>query len=248
MESKFERPMFFVALLVVPAVVIEFGFKSPVAQAFSLVLNFFCWSAFAVEWATLVWVSPDRLTWIRRHSLETAIVFLAVPILVPSAGALRLLRLSRLLRLVWVGKKAKQITSLEGLPYVALTALLVVVGAGAAFSWIEQTPQRHMSVWEGLWWASSTVTTVGYGDETPHTTAGKILALCVMLIGIGFVAILTGAVAQHFVAGSREVDSDEERHAELLERLREITERLERLEGQGANSTTEGGTRVGALE
>ena len=53
------------------------------------------------------------------------------------------------------------------------------------------------SAWEVL-------TTVGYGDEYPHTTLGRALGMSIMLIGIGFIAVLTGAVAQRFLSGQIE--------------------------------------------
>ena len=53
------------------------------------------------------------------------------------------------------------------------------------------------------------MTTVGYGDELPTTTASNVLALMVMLVGIGFVAILTGAVAERFVKPSLEAEEEE---------------------------------------
>jgi hypothetical protein len=51
-----------------------------------------------------------------------------------------------------------------------------------------------------MYWSLTTMTTVGYGDVTPNTQAGRIVAVAVMLVGIGFVAIVTGAVAQRFNA------------------------------------------------
>jgi voltage-gated potassium channel len=71
------------------------------------------------------------------------------------------------------------------------------------------------------------VTTVGYGDVTPETDEGRIIAVTVMLVGIGFAAVLTGAIAQRFIATEKPEDMS---HAELRARLEEIAARLERLE------------------
>jgi Ion channel len=56
-------------------------------------------------------------------------------------------------------------------------------------------PKRHRSTWDGVWWAVTTMTTVGYGDITPRTNYGRVVAIVVMLVGIGFIALLTGALA-----------------------------------------------------
>jgi voltage-gated potassium channel len=73
----------------------------------------------------------------------------------------------------------------------------------------------------------TTVTTVGYGDYTPRTDAGRIIAIIVMLAGIGFVAVLTAAAAERFMRSSRETDSE---LGEVLERLDSIARRLDAIE------------------
>ena len=53
------------------------------------------------------------------------------------------------------------------------------------------------------------MTTVGYGDVTPDTDSGQVIAVTVMIVGIGFAAVLTGAIAQRFVAEEEErIESD----------------------------------------
>ena len=59
-----------------------------------------------------------------------------------------------------------------------------------------------------------TVTTVGYGDLYPHTVAGRVIGIAVMLLGVGFLAVLTATVASHFVR------VDEADSSEILDTLR----------------------------
>jgi len=75
-----------------------------------------------------------------------------------------------------------------------------------------------------VWWAVTTVRTVGYGDNYPQTNGGRIIAIVVMFVGIGFVAILTAAAAERFM---RERRTDE---AAIEDRLDEIARRLEAIE------------------
>ena len=77
------------------------------------------------------------------------------------------------------------------------------------------------SVGDGLWWAVVTVSTVGYGDVYPATAEGRILGGLLMMLGLGFVATLTAALAAHFV------DEDED---EVVLELRRLNERFARLE------------------
>jgi voltage-gated potassium channel len=78
----------------------------------------------------------------------------------------------------------------------------------------------------------TTMTTVGYGDEYPRTTMGRVLAMAIMFIGIGFIAILTGAVAERFLSGEIEEVAETERaveatDVEVLTELREMRSRLD---------------------
>ena len=83
--------------------------------------------------------------------------------------------------------------------------------------------------------AITTITTVGASDVYPHTTAGRLIAIAVVLVAIGFVAILTGAVAQRFLAP--EIQATEEHVAEeaasgeaILHELRGVMTRLTQIE------------------
>ena len=60
-------------------------------------------------------------------------------------------------------------------------------------------------MWDGVWWSVVTVTTVGYGDIVPHTVAGRLIGILVMLLGIGFLSILTATVASYFVKSDSNV-------------------------------------------
>jgi voltage-gated potassium channel len=86
------------------------------------------------------------------------------------------------------------------------------------------------SVGSGLWWAVQTVTTVGYGDRVPTTAAGQIVAAVVMLLGIGFVTVITASITGAFVARSRREQLPTGNDAGSAEELRKIDERLERIE------------------
>ena len=103
-------------------------------------------------------------------------------------------------------------------------ALLTVLGGGAAYAAVETG--QDLNTWDGVWWAIVTVTTVGYGDTSPLTDAGRVIAIVVMLVGIGFIAVITAAAAERFMRG-REAEAQ---RAELTERLDEIVRRLDAME------------------
>jgi hypothetical protein len=135
-------------------------------------------------------------------------VIFTPPIAPADVRAAQLLRLLRLLRLLKLAQVARRLTADQSVRFAAILALMTALGGGAAFASVEG---KQVSTWDGIWWAVSTMTTVGYGDLYPTTTAGWAIAIIVMLVGIGFIAILTAAVAQKFVVAgvTTEIDTAE---------------------------------------
>ena len=177
-------------------------------------------------------VVPRRGEWLRRHFLEVAIVVLTPPFV----GAFVSVRLLKLLRLLWLFRLAPvahRLFTTAGVKSAALLVALTAVAGGAAFAELE----KGQTTANGIYWAVTTMTTVGYGKPQPTNPATKILAVFVMFIGIGFVAVLTGAIAQRFLAPELEEEESEfavveQTNREILAELREVKQRLAALEGR----------------
>jgi voltage-gated potassium channel len=181
------------------------------------------WLVFLAEVAVLLAVSSDRRAWIREHPLDVAIVVLTPPFVSGLVQSVRLLRLLRLVRLLRLAQLARGVFSLAGVRYAAVLAVLTAIAGAEAFASIEKVSRAT-----GLYWAVSTMTTVGYGDLAPKTGAGRVIAMIVMLVGIGFVAIVTGAVAQRFIAPAEE--AAQMSRDELQDKLDALSRHLERIE------------------
>jgi len=82
----------------------------------------------------------------------------------------------------------------------------------------------------GLWWAVQTVTTVGYGDHVPATVGGQLLAALVMLLGIGFITVITAAITSSFISRSRLEQPLTTDGMSVAEHLNRIDQQLERIE------------------
>jgi voltage-gated potassium channel len=230
-QRRFEWPLLAFALLTIPAIAIEYGDTGQPWQTIGTVLNWTIWLAFVVEFAVMLWVVPDRWLWIRQNPLDLAIVVLTPPFLPESLQAARVFRLFLLLRLAKAGVLARHLLSTEGIRDAAVLALVAVLGGGAAFAALEK--EQDLSAWDGVWWAMTTVTTVGYGTPEVTTDGARIVAICLMLTGIGFVAVVTAAAAERFVRSRRAEEQAHEERRTIEERAQEqrrsIEERLDQI-------------------
>lgn len=198
------------------------------------------WAAFAVDYFTRLYLALDRREYVKRNILDLVIV--VVPFLRP----LRALRLLRLLRVVTLGALVqKRVTSLHArvTSYVATTALVVTVVAGIGVYEAERRASggNIKTPVDGLWWAVTTMTTVGYGDRYPVTTEGRLIALGLMVVGIALLGVITASIAAWFVGRSREVAvSEDETHATLKHLLAEVGRVHNRLDALEARLTAVG--------
>lgn len=233
-EARFEWPMVIAALLVIPVLVIEESNFGQPLDTIGQVLNYGTWLAFVVEAVVMVRVTPKPWEWIKRHPIDVAVIFLSPPFIPSSLAAARLFRLLRVLRLLRIFS-ASRLLSLDGIRYAAFLAAFLVLIGGVSYSAVEKG--QDLSAWDGIWWAVTTVTTVGYGDSFPVTDVGRVIAMVVMLVGIGFVALLTAFVADRFIRqdAAPEVDRIED---EVLLELRRISDRLDSLERKVSGSST----------
>ncbi len=114
--------------------------------------------------------------------------------------------------------------------YLLVLAPLVVLLAGAGFATLEK--DTVSSYWEGLWWALSLMTTVGFVGESPETTGGRILSGVLMISGFALLTLATAALASLFVRGEEAPAEERDREFEVaaLERLEELAARLDDIE------------------
>ena len=174
-------------------------------------------------------VVPSRKRYLRDNPIQIIIVFLTVPFLEDVFSSLRILRIVRVLRLFRLAPLVRWLFSTEGVSYIALAGLLVVFAGGEAFSQVE-----GVGFWNSVYWSVTTFTSTGYGDISPKSAEGRALASLVMLIGISFVAVITGALAELFLRRrSEELERTEGRllsgEQEILSQLQALSKRVEQL-------------------
>jgi voltage-gated potassium channel len=131
-----------------------------------------------------------------------------------SLRALRFLRLFRVLKLVRYNRAINHFTRAistakeEIFLFIFVTLILIYFSAIGIYYFENQAqPDHFSSIFDSLWWAIITLTTVGYGDVYPITVGGKIFTFFILMIGLGIVAIPTGIISS---ALTKSIDKKED--------------------------------------
>lgn len=196
-ERIMQTPLMIAAVLTVPSVALTETHVGGTLETIATFLNWGTWLAFVLEMVVMLALVPDRRKYLRHHPLELIIIVLTPPVLPASLQSLRVVRLLRLLRLLRLAQLSHRLFSTQGLQYAALMSLVTALAGGSIFRAFERGNQA-LSEWESIYWAISSMTTLGSKWE-PTTTGSEITAVIVQLIGISFMAMLTGAIAQRFL-------------------------------------------------
>ena len=135
-------------------------------------------------------------------------------------------------RETWLEHWMARLTLWRAVRTVFAIALLLTVLGGTLARLVE--PDVFTSVWLGLWWATQTVTTVGYGDIVPTSVAGRLVGVVLMLVGVSFIPVLASVIVSVLVAkrGELERTQVEDDQRQQMEALRRIEDRLARLEAK----------------
>ena len=171
---------------------------------------------FTIEYILRLWVAPEnpedsshkspRI----KHALSPIAIIDLLAILpfyltYLFAIDLRFLRVLRLLRILKLTRYSSAMTMLldvfreEATAFFAgffiLMVLLILAASGAYLAEQDVQPDKFGSIPAAMWWSMATLTTVGYGDVTPITAAGKVFGACVTVVGIGMAALPAAILA-----------------------------------------------------
>ena len=225
LEQWTEWPLTLLALALVPILLAPSVFTlSENSKDALTAVGYLIWAIFATDLIVKLVISPDRITYLRRHWIDVLLV--VIPFLRP-LRALRGVRAFRLLRagavavvLARVGFGGRRILVRHGLHHLLAVVVVLVALAGLTVTAVERSHDDAVirDLPDGLWWAITTVTTVGYGDTYPKTSLGRGIGVILMLVGIAMFSAVTANVAAYFV---------EEREDHLLAEIRALREELQ---------------------
>jgi voltage-gated potassium channel len=226
-----DGPMMVMALAMIPLIVVPLVLDmSPATERAVLAVDYLLWVVFAAEYGIKLYLAPNRRRFVAHHIPDLIIV--VVPMLRP-LRVLRSVRLLRLLRLALLGsfaakglREVREVLRRRGLSWVLLIVLVLNLVAAAAVREFERgSPDANIGGYpDALWWAVTTITTVGYGDRFPMSPAGRGVAVVLMVSGIALFGVITASIAAYFVEQKAEQD--------VAGRLDQIMQRLERIEAR----------------
>jgi voltage-gated potassium channel len=227
-QATLEWSLAFLALLVIPVLVVEDRAASAEVRSAARTLNWVIWLAFAADFL-IRWATDRRWRFLRESWFDLILILLTPPVLPESLQGIRALRVLRLVRvgaMVGIGlRSARRAFGPRKFHLVAMfAAATVLLGAAGVFLFEGGENRSIQSFEDAIWWAIVTATTVGYGDVSPITTEGRVIAVMLMLIGIGVIGVFTATVASHFFAQDEEnviaarLDAVERKLDLLLER------------------------------
>lgn len=228
-ESHTAVPMLFLALAMIPLLAIPLIFDlSEGSERTVIALDWLIWALFTAEYGIRLYLAPVKKSFIASNKIDLFVIVL------PFLRPLRVVRSARMLRLLQSARAgvflvramgaARDVLTRHKLHYVlALTTVTVIAAAFMVESFERGVPESNIeSLPDALWWAMTTVTTVGYGDRFPVTPGGRGVGVVLMILGVALFGVLAGSLASFFL------EKDEEQVPDP--RLVEINERLERIE------------------
>lgn len=229
-ESRTEWPLAGIALVFLAIYSVQIVLQPP--QPVSFLLNVFSavlYLAFVVDYAVRLTLADQRRRWFVRHLLDLAVV------------ALPFLRPLRLLRLVVVFQVMQRAfgAAIRGrvVAYTACSAVLLIYVASLGVLQAERSnPQSDINTFgKAVWWAITTVTTVGYGDLSPITTMGRFIAVLLMIGGISLIGVVTATLASWIV--ERVAEEDLENQAATRAQINELRVELRHLRAALSHTT-----------
>lgn len=190
-EERSSRPMFVASvlyLLAFAAPIMSTHIQEPY-DGYLNIIQLILWGLFAADYCIRLYLAPRRLYFITHNLMNLAIVLLP---------AWRIVSFLAMIHLT-TNRQYKRLSELA-VKLFGYTAIFIIMFALAIYSVESSEPGAMIrDLPTAYWWTFTTLATVGYGDVYPVTGIGRVIAVVVMLYGVGMVAVATGALASWII-------------------------------------------------
>ena len=217
-EERSSTPMFVASvlyLLAFAAPIMSTRIQEPY-DAYLNIIQMILWGLFAADYCIRLYLAPRRLYFITHNLMNLAIVLLP---------AWRIVSFLAMIHLT-TNRQYKRLSELA-VKLFGYTAIFIIMFALAIYSVESSEPGAMIrDLPTAYWWTFTTLATVGYGDVYPITGIGRVIAVVVMLYGVGMVAVATGALASWIIEkiGGREEQEYPATKADVDDLRQEISE------------------------
>ncbi len=186
--------------LAVGAALIAFIDISQGLNEWQQLLDHVLWLIFSIDYIIRFRAAPKKSVFIKTNICDLVAIIPFYTIfrafrLQKVMKSLKFLKFPRIIAFLYRPlRKAKRFLNTNGFKYVVFVTVIMIGAGGVLIHFAE-----GMSYGDGLWWAFVTATTVGYGDISPTTLYGRIIATVLMLLGIGLIGTVTSTLTSYFL-------------------------------------------------
>jgi Ion channel. len=180
-------------------------------------INFSIWLIFVIDYVIRFALLKNKVSFVKNNIIDLVSIF-------PFENAFQALRAARILRIIYMIRafaylnrlyqRVSAIIKTNDFNHVLWFTFATIFCGAIAISYIDDMP-----IGDALWWSFVTTTTVGYGDIAPSSFGGRIIAIFLMIIGIGFLSMLTGTIATYFIKGHESSNYTDEALKQIIGKL-----------------------------
>lgn len=197
--------LFYEISLLILAIVSVSSLFVPENDAFSLV-DWIIWGIFAIDVSVRFITAEKKWEYVKKNPFD---IIAAIPFDAIFQLA-RIVRLFRVIRAIAILSRLFkpsiiEIMQINGLNKVITAVFSLIFLASIPMYFIE--PNIFDSYQDAVWWSIVTATTVGYGDFSPETPLGRMIAVVLMVFGIGLIGMVTGSIATYFIGNQKQEEN-----------------------------------------
>ncbi|WP_297637265.1 potassium channel family protein [uncultured Clostridium sp.] len=180
-------------------------------------INFIIWVILVFDYFIRLFYSENKISFIKSNKID----LISILPLNEFFKGLRIFKVTKLLKftkflklsafIANYSKRINKFMKLNNFNYVLYLTISTVLLGAISISIVENVPFS-----DAIWWSFVTTTTVGYGDISPTTPIGRIIATILMIIGIGFLSMLTGTIATFFIGNNNKPQTFKDETLEMI--------------------------------
>ncbi|EOL86805.1 ion transporter [Enterococcus faecalis] len=215
------------ALISIALVIFDFSNVINISDPPFNIIDNFILITFTIDYIVRFIISKNKIKFFKENifDLIAIIPFDAIFSFFRIARLFRIAKIARLAKLTRaigvVGKLTRNTKSFLNVIY--LSSVLIVISA-MIYSYAENVPYI-----DAFWWALVTTTTVGYGDISPATPLGRVAAIILMILGIGFIGMLTSTITEYFNKSNNEDEESNDKIEILINKIDQLETTIEQL-------------------